>query len=393
MTKKSPQHYLDIMKEIAEENGGKLLSTKWKGSLVKYEFENKDGVKFFRNYTTLLRHGWVKLFIFSNDQYLEELRTIAKSREGFLISNEYKGRNNPLEFKDKNGQSFLCSPRSIKNGGWLSNRVLVSEQICRQVLEYMFGYQFPKTKKVLTKQITNRKAPLELDGYCKELNIAFEYQGDSSHWNVNDKDYIETNKRDLLKAHFCEVLKIPLIVIPKFKEGAKKWDSQLVFEIILNIVNDTFKKNEVIIEYKTESQKFSVDFSTIDHVKTNINHLIEIAKKHEGELISKDWHGVAHPYEFKSKDGFLFTMSLKNYRINGWPQNIEKYNNLKKGHRKTNEELLEEIRFIAEKNNCKLLSNEWKGNTQLYLFQSKNGEEFLRTAQDIKRANWPQKYT
>lgn len=36
------KNYLGILKEIAEKNGGKLLSTQWEGQKKKYQFESNN---------------------------------------------------------------------------------------------------------------------------------------------------------------------------------------------------------------------------------------------------------------------------------------------------------------------------------------------------------------
>lgn len=54
-----------------------------------------------------------------------------------------------------------------------------------------------KTREIITKDLTNSKN-WELDGYCPNLNIAFEYQGYPSHWDVSQK-YNKVSLRDKLK--------------------------------------------------------------------------------------------------------------------------------------------------------------------------------------------------
>ncbi len=85
-------------------------------------------------------------------------------------------------------------------------------------------------------------------------------------------------------------------------------------------------------------------------------------------------------------------MTIKNYQTNGWPKNIEKYNNLKNGHKKTKEDLLMELKMIAEQNGGNLLSTSWLGNQKKYLFETKNKIQFTINGQSIKENGWPKKY-
>ena len=55
MSRKDPKEYLMIMQDIAEKNGGKLLSTEWKGVSYKYKFSFHNGIIFEKLYRNLIR--------------------------------------------------------------------------------------------------------------------------------------------------------------------------------------------------------------------------------------------------------------------------------------------------------------------------------------------------
>ncbi len=238
---------MNLMKKIAEDNNGKLLDTVWKGATKEYWFIDENNRKFSRTYTTMKNRGWINLKTCRGNP-LEEMSQIAKSRNGKLLSTVWKGRNTPLEFMDSDGFVFKCTPKGIRIGQWLPDRGLVSEPICRQAFEHIFGYEFPKTRKSLDTKITKRKRCLELDGYCKELNIAFEYQGHPSHWNNKDRNYLKVSKVDEEKKYFCESLNIILIQVPEFEDKLQKWEAKSVLDVILQVINKTFlnlnKKNQ-----------------------------------------------------------------------------------------------------------------------------------------------------
>lgn len=96
-----------------------------------------------------------------------------------------------------------------------------SEDKCRTIIERLTGHSFPSVRPDFLKNPeTNRN--LELDGYCEELKLAFEYQGrlhfqewnkqqvgKNKHGNLN---YVQDN--DLKKKKICDALSIILIVIP-----------------------------------------------------------------------------------------------------------------------------------------------------------------------------------
>ena len=88
---------------------------------------------------------------------------------------------------------------------------IVLEELCRFILESLTLRKFPKDKRSL--------ANLELDGHCRELKVAFEYNGEQhyhqhKHWHKGKQDLYKQQKRDQLKSELCDMNGINLIVIP-----------------------------------------------------------------------------------------------------------------------------------------------------------------------------------
>ena len=97
---KKNYHYLDSLKEIAEKNGGKLLTNTWEGVSFLYEFELNDGKKFKASYYTVSKR-WPK----SEDNrfktksiFLKEMNDIALSRGGKLLSKDWINYNHKYDY-------------------------------------------------------------------------------------------------------------------------------------------------------------------------------------------------------------------------------------------------------------------------------------------------------
>ncbi len=93
------------------------------------------------------------------------------------------------------------------------------EEKCRAILERLTGKKFVKVRPEWLKY-PNTLRKLELDGYCRELGIAFEYNG-AQHYNFNPgwahktrSDFANQLKRDSWKKNRCKKLGICLIEIP-----------------------------------------------------------------------------------------------------------------------------------------------------------------------------------
>jgi hypothetical protein len=80
----------------------------------------------------------------------------------------------------------------------------------RDTLRRLTGHRFPKSRRVLP-------GGKELDGFCEELGIAFEYDGEQHykyvpHFHRNGKiDLYRQKGMDLAKDAWCEQLLIVLI--------------------------------------------------------------------------------------------------------------------------------------------------------------------------------------
>jgi hypothetical protein len=99
------------------------------------------------------------------------------------------------------------------NNSGCPNCLYKSEAMSRDIFEEEMGYEFPKDRPEFLEG-------LELDGYCPELNIAFEYNGIQHyeyfpHYHRNgESEFLAQRERDIKKYKICKDLKINLIIIP-----------------------------------------------------------------------------------------------------------------------------------------------------------------------------------
>jgi len=91
------------------------------------------------------------------------------------------------------------------------------ENRCRRIMEDLFKAPFTSVRPDFLKYHTGRN--LELDGYNKELGIAFEYQGIQHRkytpmFHSTYTDFEEQLKRDAFKKKICEENNINVLYIP-----------------------------------------------------------------------------------------------------------------------------------------------------------------------------------
>src|SRR3989344_3190333 len=148
---------------------------------------------------------------------LEDMQELAKSRRGLCLSKEYGGSGNNLRWRCEKGHEWEATPHNIKKDKWCpicSTRV--GEKICRSYFEAFFKAKFPKKYPTWLKGSKGRN--LELDGYCKELGIAFEYQGEQHykpfHYFNRSFSLDKIKQHDQFKKQKCLDNNVILIQVP-----------------------------------------------------------------------------------------------------------------------------------------------------------------------------------
>lgn len=128
---------------------------------------------------------------------------IASMTQNMLVPESVKGRS-MLKYRREQGKS------RNKN-----------EEHCREIVERLTNHKFRSVRpNFLKNPETNRN--LELDMYCEELKVAFEYNGvqhyhfiPGGYFHPNgEEDFLKQQKRDRFKARKCKENGITLFVIP-----------------------------------------------------------------------------------------------------------------------------------------------------------------------------------
>jgi hypothetical protein len=94
-----------------------------------------------------------------------------------------------------------------------------TEKQCRKIFEDIFQKSFPKSRpSFLINPKTNH--PLELDGYCEELNLGFEYDGEFHYGCTSLRiDLAKIQQYDELKNTLCTAKGLILIRIPYWEKN------------------------------------------------------------------------------------------------------------------------------------------------------------------------------
>jgi hypothetical protein len=215
---------LEECQELAISRGGKCLSTEYINANISMEWKCKEEThpSWLATFSSLKSHkSWCPTCAGKAKSTLEECQELAISRGGKCLSTEYINAHISMEWKCKEEThlSWLANFRSLKNSGsWCpycsKSR---SEKLCREILEEYTGLPFASIRPDYLKNITGYN--LELDGFCEDLRLAFEYQGKQHyeyipHFHRNEGDFERQQERDKLKLELCKKHNIDVLIIP-----------------------------------------------------------------------------------------------------------------------------------------------------------------------------------
>lgn len=386
---RNPEYHLNILKKIAESKGGKLISTQYINAHTKLEFEDSQQRRFLMSPTEVKSNRWSGYEsgnVYNNPEYhLNILREIAKNKGGKLISTKYINGITKLEFEDRENNRFFAIPNFIKRGGWSKFEIVnLSEERARQCMEFIFNYSFPNIWGIIKKSTTNRK--MQFDGYNDKLKIAFEYQGEQHyHWK-DCRGKTEEQKKQIfkkIKENDDEKLKLSkkqnilLIIIKYFKNN--KEDK----EYLIHVINELKNHNENIFNkylenIETKLTEFKFDYNKIPSNEKYLKELREIAKSRGGELISKVYINNSTKLEFLDEKNNIFWCKPGNIKIGRWSPYIS-------GKVRDSKYHLDILEKLAEKNGFKLISKHYINNKCKLEYENNNGERFFRSSSYVKQ--------
>lgn len=231
------------------------------------------------------------------------MHKIAKKMNGKCLSEKYVNNNTKLSWLCSNGHIFEKDYSHIKRGSWCPDcNSGVGENKCRYIFEKIFEKDFPNTKKALIGRY-------ELDGFNKELNLAFEYQGEQHYrfiktWHKTKEKFEKIKYIDNLKLKICNQDNIKLIVIPYFEYD--KGDENL-----FNFIKETL----LIYGYKIKLNFEELEMENKNFYSNELEELKKIAQNKGGKLLSNIYNGVFVKYEWecvKNHKWFATADSIKN---------------------------------------------------------------------------------
>ena len=243
--KETISNYIDLIEKIREKNilndgiQNRILENK--GNYNAYDIENWLLVS-----DTSARNQLKRMF--TEQEYQEYIRTqkhatidavkeLTEKRGGTCHTDAITNAKSRLHLECAEGHHFFPTYDSVVyQDTWCPDcHTYLNETICRNYFERIFEKPFPKS---YPEWLINEKGnQMELDGYNKELELAFEYQGIQHRekaFGMSDQDLQNRQRDDKLKQKLCEDNNVSLLQIPD--------DKILPYDKMQDYIQDEYKK-------------------------------------------------------------------------------------------------------------------------------------------------------
>jgi hypothetical protein len=171
------QKNLEILSTMAIQKGGRVLSEVPLLMKEKWTFECSKGHIWSAVGGSVRAGTWCPRCSGNYPRSLDDLSIIVEKRGGTLLSSEHLGVDASYTCECSLGHEFTNTFKKIEGGQWCPtcSKGRKSEEVARETFKQLFGFPF---KKVRPSWLRNSRGNLmEIDGYCEELKIGFEYQG------------------------------------------------------------------------------------------------------------------------------------------------------------------------------------------------------------------------
>lgn len=288
----------------------------------------------------------------------EEMDELAESR-GLAFIGNFDGE---YWWKCRNGHQWSSIPSSIRvQTGCKACKQQgqgYRETICRFIFEELTGKKFPKTRAILGQKF-------ELDGYCKELAIAFEYQGEqhynsTCYWNTLSS-FEDQKRRDRTKIKLCRKAEVMLVEVPYTVAETREQIETFIRTKLKDLSIPTVKS-------RVNWSKFCCISHTFDDLKV-------FASQKGFTCQSQVYLGSWAKLEWKCRQGHIWFAAPANIRT-GWG-----CPHCSGCARKT----IEDMHKLAETRGFKFLSETYTNVMMKYKWECSKGHIWEAAANDIQQ--------
>ena len=311
---------------------------------------------------------------------IEEAQKIAIKRGGKCISTDYQGVHKLLEWQCAEGHTWFATYSNIAFGRWCPECASgIGERICREYFEQLFGKKFPKVRPSWL--INQDGYQMELDGFCKELSLAFEHQGRQHYQQI---DYFHSNMEQLekrqvddkRKRHLCERHGIKLIEVPQIPD-------YLPVDKVQQFIIKESRKVGIGIPIDADNVIVNLQNSYKNQTNEKMQKIQDVALSHRGKCLSNKFLGNKIKLKFQCENGHEWETYPYVILHGHW---CPKCSITKQGFSKRL--TIDQMNQLAKTRGGKCLSQSYINANSHLLWECNRGHQWSAIPNSIKRGSW-----
>ena len=110
---------IEEMRQLASQRDGKCLSTVYEASYVDLEWECKNGHRWFAPPKSVKQGYWCnQCVVNSRKKSIEDMHVLAKKKGGKCLSTQYVNSGTHLLWECRKGHQWCAIPHAINGGTW-----------------------------------------------------------------------------------------------------------------------------------------------------------------------------------------------------------------------------------------------------------------------------------
>ena len=355
----SHKRTLEEMQQIARSRGGRCLSEEYTNSRSKLTWQCKDGHQWKAVPSNIKLGQWCPVCAGTQLGTIEEMRTIAKSRGGKCLSEEYTNSRTKLAWQCKEGHQWKALPSSIKQGHWC----LVCAGSQKATIEDM-------------QELAKKKG-----GYC--LSEAYVNNYSKIKWQCKEGHQWEAVPGSIVRGFWC----------PICASNARKATIEEMQQIA-----EAHEGKCVSREYITTHSKLIWQCkaghrweNTPSHIKQGIwcpvctdprrgtlEEMRKIAEGRGGKCLSMEYINSQTKLTWQCRDGHLWEATPAHVKQGHWCPGCA---SLRIG-------TIKEMRQIAASRDGQCLSAEYVNSHTKLTWKCKEGHQWNALPRNIKQGHW-----
>jgi hypothetical protein len=367
---------IEEMHLLASSRGGKCLSNSYANSATPMDWECSDKHIWSATPLSIKNMGtWCPTCAGRRKVTIEICKKIAEQRGGKCLSNIYDS-GKKLRWKCHFKHEWNALFYSVENGSWCPDcSTGLSERICRSLFQGIFRKDFPKKRPSWLVSLRGHR--MELDGYCEELNLAFEHQGRQhythiSYFHENEESLKKRQIDDEHKRILCKKNGIKLVEIPEIGH-------QLPLREVQSYIIEVCTQEGVPLP--EDAWKHEIDLKPA-YCKNDENWLLKLqqyANSRGGKCLSQSYLGSQRKHDFECNSGHRWSATPSNIlRLQTWCGKCS-------GKIRLN---IDDMREAAAKKGGEFLSLEYTTGRQKYLWRCSSHHEFMASGENVRSGKW-----